>query len=219
MDANGQTSELVGSVLGGRYRIVRRMGAGGMGAVYEALQEDLNRRVAVKVLHPHLALDADLVQRFKREAQAAAALGHPNIVHVTDFQVNPGEQPFLVMEYLTGKSFRELMKEETRLPAKRAAFIATQVLSALAAAHEANIVHRDIKPDNIFLSSTSAMKDLVKVLDFGIAKLLKPSDEGPLTMAGTVLGTLSYMAPEQARGEVVDHRADLYALGCIMFEL
>ncbi len=215
MDPDAQTSELVGSVLGGRYKIIRRMGAGGMGAVYEALQEDLNRRVAVKVLHPHLALDADLVERFKREAQAAAALGHPNIVHVTDFQVSPGQQPFLVMEYLTGKSFRELMKEEKRLPPKRTAFIATQILSALAAAHEAKIVHRDIKPDNIFLSSTSAMKDLVKVLDFGIAKLL--TDEGPLTMAGTVLGTLSYMAPEQARGEVIDGRADLYAVGACMY--
>ena len=217
MDANAQTSELVGSVLGGRYKIIRLMGAGGMGAVYEAVQEDLNRRVAVKVLHSHLALDPDLVERFKREAQAAAALGHPNIVHVTDFQVNAGEPPFLVMEYLTGKSFRELMKEEKRIAPKRAAFIASQVLSALAAAHDAKIVHRDIKPDNIFLSSTSAMNDLVKVLDFGIAKLLRDTDEGPLTTVGTVLGTLSYMAPEQARGDVVDGRADLYAVGACMY--
>jgi serine/threonine protein kinase len=217
MDANAQTPELVGSVLGGRYKIIRLMGAGGMGAVYEAIQEDLNRRVAVKVLLSHLALDPDLVGRFKREAQAAAALGHPNIVHVTDFQVNAGEPPFLVMEYLTGKSFRQLMNEEKRLAPKRAAFIATQVLSALAAAHDAKIVHRDIKPDNIFLSSTSAMNDLVKVLDFGIAKLLRETEEGPLTMAGTVLGTLSYMAPEQARGDVVDGRADLYAVGACMY--
>jgi serine/threonine-protein kinase len=183
-----------------------------MGAVYEAVQEDLGRAVAVKVLHAHLAQMPDLVERFRREAQAAGALGHPHIVQVTDF--HPGDPPFLVMERLVGSSLKQVLKKSGPLPLERVAHIFTQVLSALSAAHAAQIVHRDIKPDNIFLSSSSAVDDMVTVLDFGIAKLL---DEPDVTNTGALLGTLSYMAPEQARGGTIDRRTDLYAVASCMY--
>ena len=159
-----------GQLLGGRYRVGKRIGAGGMGTVYEAVQEDLGRRVALKVLHPHLVQNADLVSRFKREAESAAALGHGNIVQVTDFG-HEGETAFLVMEYLAGSSLGAAIAKERALSPGRAAFIASQVLSALGAAHAAGIVHRDLKPDNVFLTSISGLRDIVKLLDFGIAKL------------------------------------------------
>ena len=214
----GAGDDLSGTTLGGRYRIVRKLGQGGMGAVYEAVQEGLHRHVAVKVLHPHLAGESVLLRRFQREANAAAALGHPHIVLVTDFHHEKGEPPFLVMEYLAGDSLRSALARDGKMPAPRVARIMTQVLSALSAAHRAQIVHRDVKPDNIFLAASSAVTDLVKVLDFGVVKLLgEDGDTGPLTVAGAVLGTLSYMAPEQARGRDVDGRTDLYAVAACMY--
>ncbi|MFO0668918.1 MAG: serine/threonine-protein kinase [Polyangiaceae bacterium] len=204
-----------GEVLGERYELVRRIGAGGMGAVYEAIQSDLGRRVALKVLHQHLSLEPTLLERFRREALAAAALGHPNIVSVSDLQSPEGQPPFLVMELLTGMSLRQAINVGPLDP-RRVAFIAAQVLSALGAAHTAKIVHRDVKPDNIILIDTTAMRDFVKVLDFGVAKLQRDKMEG-LTVAGAILGTLSYMAPEQARGESLDGRADVYSVGACMY--
>src|SRR4051794_38637824 len=151
-----------GAVLGGRYRIVRELGRGGMGIVYEAVQQDLNRRVALKVL---LSFGAGpQLERFRREAQSAAELRHPSIVQVTDFQTPADGPPFLVMELLEGISLGELIDKQGALPYPRVAFITTQVLAALVAAHRAGIVHRDIKPDNIFLTSTSVAHDLVKLL-------------------------------------------------------
>ena len=194
-----------GDLLGGRYRVVRRIGSGGMGAVYEAVQEGLGRRVALKVVHPHLATQADLLERFRREAQAAAALGHPNIVQITDFSAE-GETAFLVMEYLEGESLGEVLRRETTISEARIAFIARQVLAALGAAHRAGIVHRDVKPDNVFLTSIAGVGDVGKMLDFGVAKLVEPQAGGPLTAVGEVLGTTSYMAPEQALGVPVDAR-------------
>jgi serine/threonine-protein kinase len=202
----------VGRVLGGRYRVVRKIGSGGMGSVYEAEQEDLGRKVAIKILHPHLSDDYELVERFRREAQAAAALGHPNIVGVIDFGNDPPDPPYLVMEYLTGQSLHELMQSGP-LPAKRLALLASQALSALGAAHKAGIVHRDIKPDNLFIVPASARREVVKVLDFGVAKLMKEE----FTTAGTLLGTLAYMSPEQARAKDVDGRADLYSVAAVMY--
>ena len=148
---------------------------------------------------------------------AAAALGHPNIVGVMEFQANPGEPAFLVMEFLEGESLRTALKRDGPMGARRAARIARQVLSALAVAHKAQIVHRDIKPDNIFLVTGSALTDFVKVLDFGVAKLLDQGDARPLTREGMLLGTLNYMAPEQARGGAVDGRADIYAIAACLF--
>jgi serine/threonine-protein kinase len=206
---------LTGSLLGGRYRIGRVLGHGGMGAVYEAVQEGLGRRVAVKVVHPHLSAQPDLVERFRREAQAAAALGHPNIVQVTDYGAGGADPAFLVMELLQGASLAQVIESEKQLPGNRVAFIASQALEALSAAHAAGIVHRDIKPDNLFLTSIAGVTDVVKVLDFGVAKLADPSAK--LTTTGAMLGTPAYMAPEQARGLDVDPRSDIYAVGACMY--
>ncbi len=207
-----------GTLLGGRYRVVDRVGQGGMGAVYEAIQEGLDRKVALKILHAHLTSDPELRGRFQREARVVAMLGHPNVVQISDFQAREGEPPFFVMELLHGESLRDLLKRMSRLPPERVAYIATQVLSALDAAHRASVVHRDIKPDNIFLERTSAQADIVKVLDFGVAKLLGRDEGGmKLTRAGLVVGTLSYMSPEQASGEPLDGRADLYSLAATMY--
>ncbi|MDB4994241.1 MAG: serine/threonine protein kinase, partial [Myxococcaceae bacterium] len=209
--------DLTGQVLGGRYRLARLLGQGGMGSVHEAIDESLGRKVAIKVLHAAFAWDPDQVSRFRREAQAAAAIGHPNIVQVTDFCASPGEPPFLVMELLEGQSLGQTITAEGPLLPARVAYIASQVLHALAAAHRAGIVHRDIKPDNVFLTSMAAHADVVKLLDFGVAKLRDTRGLEKLTAAGTTLGTPAYMAPEQARGGDIDGRADLYGVGACMF--
>ena len=204
-------------MLGGRYRVVRALGRGGMGAVFEAHQEGLGRRVALKVLHPHLAQDAQLVLRFRREAESAAGLGHPNIVQVTDFGREEDGTVFLVMELLDGVPLAAVIERDGMLSVERVAKIAWQVLSALDVAHRAGIVHRDLKPDNIFVTHVSGVGDVVKLLDFGIAKLAESEGSG-LTATGTVMGTPAYMAPEQARGAPVDARVDLYAVGVVMYE-
>jgi len=211
-------------LLGGRYKLVDALGKGGMGIVYAAVQEGLGRRVAVKVLDPRLAEDREQLERFRREAEVVAALGHPNIVQVTDFQypAKEGDQPFLVMELLRGESLGALLAREQVITAQRAAFIGAQVLSALTAAHRAGVVHRDVKPDNIFLLADAAVPDTVKVLDFGIAKLVGfGAGEGraQLTGTGAMLGTPAFMAPEQARGATdVDARADVYAVGATLYQ-
>jgi serine/threonine-protein kinase len=212
-----------GSVVGDashRYQIVRSLDRGGMGEVYEATQVQLARRVALKTIRADLAEKPELLARFRREAESAAALGHPNLVQVTDFQANPGEPAFLVMELLEGSTLADVLKREGRLEPERAAFIAVQLLSGLAAAHRAGIVHRDVKPGNVFLQSTSVMRDLVKVLDFGVAKLALEATPGAhaMTQAGEVLGTLAYMAPEQAlSGAAVDARTDIFGVGATLF--
>ena len=200
---------------GGAYRIGRLLGEGAMGAVYEGVQEALGRTVAVKVLHASQGqLRQDQFARFQREAKTAASLGHANIVQITDFQWLPGEPPFLVMERLVGQSLGAAMTRGGRLAPQRVSFVAAQVLSALHAAHEAGIVHRDIKPDNVFLTLMAMVNDIVKVLDFGVAKLI---DEAPLTMVGAMIGSPAYMPPEQAFGRTVDGRTDVYAVGATMY--
>ncbi|MBL8607503.1 MAG: protein kinase [Myxococcales bacterium] len=209
--------DIVGTTLSGRYRIVRRLESGGMGVVYEALQEGLGRRVAVKTLHAHLATDETSLERFKREATQVAGLGHPNIVQITDFVAEPGHAPFYVMEYLEGQSLRDLVAQNLRLPPERVAHIGMQILSALAAAHAAGLVHRDIKPGNVFVTPIAGGADLVKLLDFGVAKVVR---DGPPSSFQSdvrhVVGTVSYMAPEQLLGESIDGRADLYSLGATL---
>jgi CheY-like chemotaxis protein len=208
-----------GALLGGRYRIGALIGTGGMGSVYEAQREDLAQmRVAIKILHPSVGARADLVMRFRREAETVAALDHPNIVRILDFQTPQGEPAFLVMERLHGEPLGDAIAKEGRFEPERAAFVASQVLSALSAAHAANVVHRDLKPDNVFLTTMSGLRDIVKLLDFGVAKLMNARVNEKLTQTGSVLGTPAYMAPEQARGANVDHRSDLYAVGCMMYE-
>jgi eukaryotic-like serine/threonine-protein kinase len=207
--------DLTGALLGGRYRVLRLLGSGGMGAVYEAVQEGLGRRVAVKVVYDELATIGDAVARFQREALAAAALGHPNIVAVTDFQLGP--PPFLVMELLEGASLQQLIARGGALPVPRVVHVAAQLLSALAAAHRAGLVHRDVKPDNVFLTSTSAAADIVKLLDFGVVKQAGDPRAAQLTATGAMVGSPAYMSPEQIRGRAVDPRTDVYGVGVCMY--
>jgi serine/threonine-protein kinase len=205
----------LGARLAGRYRLERVLGRGGMGVVYEAVQEDLGRRVALKLISGTVSPMG--LARLRQEAEATARLGSPHIVQVTDFQSNPGEPPFLVMELLGGRSLRALLREERVIGWQRAARFGCQILAALAAAHEAQIIHRDIKPDNIFILASAAVPDMIKVLDFGVAKLLDDADRR-MTAAGALLGTLAYMAPEVARGQEIDARADLYAVAVSLYE-
>ncbi len=208
---------LVGRTLAGSYRLERAIGEGGMGAVYEATDLKLGRRVAVKVL----LLDADekMVKRFEQEALATARLASPNIVAVTDFRAEPGEPPFLVMELLAGESLRDRMKRAPRMPVRDAARIATQLLGALAVAHAAGIVHRDVKPPNVFLVKTAGSdEEIVKLLDFGIAKVHRELAKIHTTQ-GTLMGTPVYFAPEQLLGGEIDGRTDVHAVGVVLFEM
>lgn len=208
----------LGSTVAGRYRIEALLGAGGYGAVYVAVQLNLDRKVALKVLHPHVMTRPNAQLRFEREARLAQLLQHPNVVRLFDFGVDPTtHQSFIVWEMLEGRS---LEAELTRLGAldwKRVARIATQVLKALIEAHGRGIVHRDIKPANLYLCDFAGEPDFVKVLDFGIATFSESAGSS-ITQEGTTLGTPMYMAPEQVLGEPVDARADLYALGLVMAE-
>ena len=213
------TESWTGALLAGKYRVGELIGTGGMGAVYEAAREDLaHMKVALKVMLALPRERSDLFARFRREAEAVAAIDHPNIVRVLDFQSNAGEPPFIVMERLHGASLGVAIMADGRFSLERTAFVASQVLSALAAAHRANVVHRDLKPDNVFLTSMSGLPDIVKLLDFGIAKTLGAARDLKLTQTGTVVGTPAYMSPEQARGAEADPRSDLYAVGCLMYE-
>ena len=206
--------DLTGTVLG-QYRIERRLGGGGMGDVWAAVQEPLGRRVALKVLRHELAADAELAARFKREAQLAASLSHPNIAQVTDFGVDHG-RAYLVMDLLQGESLAALIAREGALDETRARRIGVQVLAALAVAHDRDVVHRDIKPDNVFVQRVGDT-DVVKLLDFGIARINE--SHATMTRAGAVLGTPAYMSPEQARGMKVDARSDLFSFGAMMYEM
>jgi serine/threonine protein kinase len=211
---------LVGQTLSGRYRIEGLLGEGGVGRVYRATHLELRRAVALKVLSTeHLASDL-LRQRFRREAEALAALSHPHIVGVTDFDVEDGK-PYLVMELLEGRSLAELMKDESLAPA-RALDLARQMLRALAYAHSRNVVHRDLKPQNIFVRKLDEGIEHATVLDFGLARFVGSSNDGrPLTRTGMVIGTPAYMAPEQASGDATntDARTDVYAMGLVLFEM
>jgi serine/threonine protein kinase len=214
------TSEIQpGTVLDGKYSIVRQVGAGGMGAVYEATHTGIGRKVAIKTLHLVYAGDEQLVERFHREAQMAGSIGHDNICEVTDIGTAEDGSPYLVMPLLAGGPLSDLIEGPELLPVPRLIDIVAQTLSALQAAHEAKIVHRDLKPDNIFVTRIGDRKDFVKLLDFGISKLLDQDAVLQLTQTGTVLGTPFYMAPEQAKGaKEIDHRVDLYAIGVILYE-
>ncbi len=211
---------MIGRTLGS-YTIERRLGAGGMGTVYQARHQVIGRRAAVKLLNPEHARNADTVQRFFNEARAAAAIEHPGIVDVLDVGTGPDGEAYLVMELLDGESMADRLVRAGALPAATVVRLLRQIAAALAAAHERGIVHRDLKPDNIFLvpDPETTSGERIKLLDFGIAKLHGAlAADAPITTTGAVFGTPIYMSPEQCRGaEAVDHRADLYALGCIGF--
>ena len=215
-------NDLEGLTLSGRYLVKRKVGQGGMGAVFEATHTEIGGRYAIKVLLDKYAQRDAIVKRLKQEAQLATSLDHEHIIRVTDFGNTDDGRTFVVMEYLDGESLAECLVRETKLAEQRILRIASQAASALAAAHAKGIVHRDIKPENLFLLKRKE-QDFVKVVDFGISKSLRSSDEQEaqprLTQTGMVLGTPLYMSPEQARGdEDLDHRVDIYALGVIMYE-
>ncbi|MBX3154469.1 MAG: protein kinase [Deltaproteobacteria bacterium] len=216
--------ELVGVTLSGRYLVTRKVGQGGMGAVYEATHTLIGKRVAVKVLLEKYAQREAIVARLKQEAQLASSIGNEHIIDITDFGTTEDGRTFVVMEFLQGESLAECLAREPKLSEQRILRIISQAASALAAAHKKDIVHRDIKPENLFLLQRGKDKDdFVKVVDFGISKSLRASgeeEEPPrLTQTGMVLGTPLYMSPEQARGDdELDARVDIYALGVIMYE-
>ncbi len=211
----------VGKDIAGRYRVLAKLGEGGMGAVYKAEQISLKRTVAVKLLRADVASTELMLRRFDAEAKAVASLGHPNTVNIYDFGQDTDGTFFIAMEFVEGKSLREVIHAEAPLPIQRALSIASQVAASLSDAHSHNIIHRDLKPDNVMLQSRGRQKDVVRVLDFGIAKL---RDEGratqaAMTQAGDMLGTPQYMAPEQIRADQIDGRTDVYALGCMLYEM
>jgi serine/threonine protein kinase len=209
-----------GQVVAGKYRIERLLGRGGMGEVYEARHTVVGRRFAIKFLRPGLARGADSSARFLREAQAAGALDNEHIAAVVDFDETADGTPFLVMEYLNGESLATTLRREGVLPLRRVISILLQACDGLAAAHAAGIVHRDLKPDNLFLVERANAPELLKIVDFGVAKLVTSEPTASDTQSGAVLGTPLYMAPEQARGEKsVDFRVDVHALGVIAYEL
>ncbi|BAS27445.1 protein kinase domain-containing protein [Limnochorda pilosa] len=202
---------MVGRVLTRRYRLEERVGHGGMAEVFRATDLLLSRAVAVKVLLPQFASDEEFVERFRREAQAAASLSHPNVVNIFDVGEEDGTY-FIVMEYVRGRTLREVLHERGPLPVGEALEIAAQVAGALAAAHSQGLVHRDVKPPNILIAASGQ----VKVTDFGIARATSASS---LTHTGTVLGSVSYVSPEQARGAEVTGLSDLYSLGASLYEM
>jgi serine/threonine-protein kinase len=205
-------------VLGGHYRIDALLGVGGMGAVYRGLQLSVQRPVAIKLISGASPDRAELVSRFRREAEATARLSHPNTVRLIDFGVTDDDELFMVMELLDGFDLATLLRRGP-LPPLAALRIVRQVLLALCEAHALGIVHRDLKPDNVFLSRVQGAETFVKVMDFGIAGLPRTRDAPRLTFTGEVMGTPAYMSPEQAQGRAVDARSDLYSIGVMLFEM
>ncbi|MBL9102717.1 MAG: protein kinase [Myxococcales bacterium] len=212
---------LFGQVLADRYRVLDLIGKGGMGKVYLAEHVALGKRVAVKVLNPAYTHRPDQVKRFLREAQAASTIGHENVIDITDFGEMANGSVFFAMEHLQGEDLGKLLKRVGALNWPRARRIVLQICRALQAAHARGIIHRDMKPENCFIIHRNGMRDFVKVLDFGIAKFLEENRQvsHTLTQAGALIGTPEYMAPEQVQGEAADVRMDIYALGCIMYQL
>jgi hypothetical protein len=214
--------QLIGTVVGDRYRIVERLGTGGMAVVYRGEHQLLRKGVAVKVLLPEVAVDAEMAKRFEAEAVAAAKLDHPNCVAISDFGKTAGGQLYLVMELIDGRPLSTVVGGGERIEWQRAVDIARQILRGLARAHELGVVHRDLKPSNIMLVSRNGGWEIAKIIDFGIAKIIGESAVGPRveTKAGTVFGTADFIAPERLLGKSGDDaRSDLYAVGVMLYEM
>ncbi len=213
--------DYIGKIVAAKYRVEQMIGEGGMGKVYRATQLALDKAVVLKVLRQALLSDKGTVARFQREAKAASRLNHPNSISVLDFGQSDDGAMYIAMELVQGRDLHQILSREWPLAESRIIRIMSQVLSALADAHSVSVVHRDLKPENIMVEQRRGEPDFVKVLDFGIAKIIDGSDdEGPaLTRAGFVCGTPEYMSPEQARGAPLDHRSDLYAVGVILYQL
>src|SRR5262245_39972039 len=209
--------DFTGRVIDNRYRVLRKIGEGGMGTVYAAEHVEIGKIVAIKILHPHYSTEQELVERFRREARAASRIGHPNIIDVMDFGTTDDGCAYFIMEHLDGIDLADVLSHERRLDANRACQITIQICRALAAAHAAGAIHRDLKPENIFLVARDGKADFVKVLDFGVARSAGRSTR--LTNPGIAMGTPEYMAPEQAAGGIVDHRGDIYSVGALLYEM
>ncbi len=211
----------IGQILDRKYRITRLVGAGGMGTVYEAEHILLSRKVAVKVMHPEYVSNPESVERFFREAKAASAIGHPNIIDIHDVGREDDDTIFIVMELLSGRSLDNIIDDDGGCTIEHSVHIALQILSALEAAHEKGIIHRDLKADNVFLSLNARGREEIKLLDFGIAKIEKGNTANlGLTKEGNVVGTPYYLSPEQARGgKFVDLRMDIWGVGVLMYEM
>ena len=220
MITQSEKATRIGSLVGAKYRIVRMIAEGGMGVVYEAQHTVVRRRFAVKFLRPDLAERRDILNRFQREAEAAGALESEHVAAAVDFGIVPDGTPYIVMEYLVGESLAALLEREGRLSVARAADLVAQASRGIEVAHASGIIHRDLKPQNLFVCRRQDGTDLLKILDFGVAKLQAIDEMNAATRTGTVLGTVAYMSPEQARGDrIVDQRSDVYALGAILYEL
>ncbi|HEY2744131.1 MAG TPA: serine/threonine-protein kinase, partial [Polyangia bacterium] len=220
-DNSAAADGIVGTFIDGKYLIKRLIGEGGMGLVYEAEHVEIGRRVAVKVLHAMYTRQTEVVARFRSEARAATRIGHPHIIDVFDSGTTVEGAVYFVMEHLEGRDLSQLVEQIGPLPAQRSITIAREICQALMAAHKAGILHRDLKPENVFLIARDGNRDFVKVLDFGIAKTMEAVTDrvGRLTNPGVAMGTPEYMAPEQAAGLPVDARADVYAIGAILYEM
>jgi eukaryotic-like serine/threonine-protein kinase len=216
------SASYIGKEIAGQFRVVQRIGSGGMGAVYKAEQPEMNRFVAVKILHPKYVSRPDLVSRFRREARAMSHLSHPNTARVFMYGQLEDGACYIVMEHLEGKNLAQVTRAEGMLQPARAVNIMVQVCGALEEAHRQGMVHRDLKPENIFLTAQGGITDFPKVLDFGLAKVtqreMRPGSL-ILTQEGMVFGTPEFMSPEQARGQQLDARSDIYSLGCILYEM
>lgn len=222
--ASRQTDPFIGrEILNGQFRILQKIGTGGMGSVYRAAQPAMKREVAIKILHPKLAGRKDLTSRFRREARAMSQLTHPNTARVFMYgELEEDGSLYIVMEMLEGKNLNQTVRRGGPLPVERAIPILVQVCGALQEAHELGIVHRDLKPENIFLCNQGGLVDFPKVLDFGLAKVTEQQMQPGsmiLTQEGMVFGTPEFMSPEQAQGRTLDARSDIYSLAVILYEV
>jgi serine/threonine protein kinase len=216
--ASDSQDRWLGRVIDDRYRVLEVVGRGGMGVVYKVEHLRMGKVAAMKVLHPEYSRDPEVVERFRREAEAVSQLAHPNTVQVFDFGTASGAL-YLIMEYVRGPDLNTLIKRDGPMPFERVAPMLAQICAALAEAHELGIVHRDLKPENILVTRTHRGRDFVKILDFGLAKLSEHDDRPDVTDRGAIIGTPYYMSPEQIRGEAVDARTDVYALGSMMYRV